>query len=115
MVDVLPPLVECNSTCSACDCATASLFDLLNSKVPDDLSVLRQQLAMSQQLLARSAKECDSLRTDRDRLAAARDTIGRAARRRATHAIYAGCRRQGYSTQAYSRESTSSVCIAFGV
>ena len=55
-----PPLVqqvECSSTCSTCLCAIADLNQLLNPREPDELTLLRQQLAVSQQPAARSSRE----------------------------------------------------------
>lgn len=82
-----PPLVqqlECSSVCSTCLCATADLYQLLNPCECDELTLLRQQLAVSQQQLAQVEKERDGLRTQCEAHVKARKVIGQAARRRKT-------------------------------
>ncbi len=80
-----PPLVHeiaCSITCATCLCPTADLYQLLSPQQPDEAALLRQQLAVAQQQLARTEEERDELSAQCDAHAKARKIIGQAARRR---------------------------------
>ena len=80
-----PPLIkaaQCSSTCPTCLCKTADLFELLSARVPDELTLLRQQLAVTQQQLAQSEKERSTLAAQSEKHTKAMDTVSKAARRR---------------------------------
>ena len=80
-----PPVVRqaaCSSTCTICSCATTNLYELLNPRELDELTVLRRKLAISEHKLAQTERERDQLQADCERVAKARRTIARTARKR---------------------------------